>query len=177
MEIAQQRNQLVKAQQSIAQRGFTLIELIIVIIIISILAAYAIARWPSAVNLNAQAEQLAAAIRYTQSLAMTKGARYLLTITTSNKSYAITSIGSSPTTVNDPITNNTSTILGNGISFGTITGLASVSPYYIAFNGYGLPFSDNTATTSLTTTAVISLTSGGSSKIVQITPAGQVTAL
>ena len=157
------------------QAGFTLIELIIVIILTAIIAAYASSRWTNTVDLNAQAQQLVADIRYTQSLAMTKGERYRLTITTSTNSYAISSTSGSA--VNNTVTNNPITYLANGITFSTISGLAAASPYYIAFNGYGVPYKDATAsTTPLTAVATITLTKGGRTRQIQITSAGLIIA-
>lgn len=154
------------------QLGFSLIELVIVIVLISIVATYASLRSPGAVNLNAQAQQLVTAIQYTQMLAMTKGQRYRLTITPSTSSYAISSTAG--VAVNDLITNNATTTLGSGISFGAISGLSSTAPYYVAFDGRGTPYSDAAATTPLTSTATITLSSNNQTRQVQITPAGQV---
>ncbi len=53
--------------------GFTLIELVVIIMIISVLAVFVTANWPGlTLNLGAQTEQLAVDLRYTQSLSMTQ---------------------------------------------------------------------------------------------------------
>jgi MSHA pilin protein MshC len=143
--------------------GFTFIELVIVIALLAILSTYAVTRWPSAnVNLNAEAQQLASEIRYTQSLAFSKGQRYRLNLTSTN--YSITDI--SGNAVSDPNTGNNSTTFSNGIS----TSLSNLPNNIIAFDGNGSPYIDSTATTTLTANATITLSKGSVSRIVLITP-------
>jgi MSHA pilin protein MshC len=58
------------------QQGFTLIELVMVMLIIGMLAAYAAARWsPADSAVHAEAARLARDLRHTQALAMNRGQR------------------------------------------------------------------------------------------------------
>lgn len=54
------------------QRGFSLLELVMVLTLMGILVVLAGPRWPGRVFLHAQATQLAQDMRYTQALAMTQ---------------------------------------------------------------------------------------------------------
>jgi prepilin-type N-terminal cleavage/methylation domain-containing protein len=70
-------------------KGFTTIELIVVMIILGIMAAYAFTKAPSTASyfLSSTTEQLRRNIRYTQTLAMSLNASYTLSI--SAGSYSI----------------------------------------------------------------------------------------
>lgn len=138
-----------------AQRGFTLIELVIVIIITTILAAVVIGLWPGQVaNVGAQAELLASDIRYTQMLSMTKGERYRLVITTASNSYQI--LNSAGAVVAVPSRGATVT-LASGITFYSI----SLPNNLIAFDTTGAPYTDAASPgTALSSLASIALTNG-----------------
>jgi len=145
--------------------GFTLLEMVIVIALMAILAAIAIARWPGVnLNLNAQAQQLANDIRYTQSLAMTRGQRYRLNLLTAT-TYSITDL--SGNAVGNNVTGNNTVTYGTGITKGTTSNLPN---NLIAFDGQGIPYIDATAATALTATASISLTAGSVTRTLQISP-------
>lgn len=147
------------------QDGFSFIELIIVITLLGILAMSVMSMWPSnAINLNAQTRAFVADIRYTQNLAVTRGVRYYLTL-------------SSATTYNIRDFNGgdlKTYTLGSGISFGNVTNLPNS---LIAFDGHGTPYTNATLPGNLlTANATIALNaSNGSSHIVTITQTtGQV---
>lgn len=147
------------------QKGFTLLELVIVIILLSILSATALITWPSmSINLGAQAQQLADDLRYTQSMAMNKGTRYYLIKLTST-SYQIRTLAGSAVTLP---TGGTTVTLGSGITFGTLTNLPNS---LVTFDGKGAPYTDTgTPGTALASTATIPLTSGGVTRTVSIYP-------
>lgn len=143
--------------------GFTFIELIIVIVILTIIATIAIMRWPSSnINLNAQAQQLAGEIRYTQSLAFSHGVRYRLNLTST--SYNITDI--SGNAVPDPVTGNNSTSLASGMT----ASWTNLPNNLVAFDGNGNPYIDSAATSLLGSIAVITLSAGGANRTISISP-------
>lgn len=77
--------------------GFTLVELIIVIVVLGILSVYAIMTSvsPSELSLPSQAEKMASDIRYVQTLAHTTGKRMRLSMSFGlNGSYSIASCDS-----------------------------------------------------------------------------------
>ncbi len=143
------------------QQGFTLLEMVIVIIVISLLAVGTYLQWPSVtVNLGAEANQLASDIRFTQALSMTHGQRYRLVITGTN-TYQITNASGAAVT---QAMGNTTYTLNSGITFGTLTNLPN---NLIAFGGQGTPYVD-TANTVLSATATIPLTASGQTKTLSI---------
>ncbi|SRR5579883_91457 len=153
------------------QKGFTVVELIIVLVVISILAVGAFISWPGrGINVYGQATQLANDVRYTQVLSMTKGQRYRL-VKTSSTTYQIQN--SSGTAIIGAMGSTTVT-LGTGISFGTLTNLPNS---LIAFDGNGTPYVDTGSPgTALSSTATMPLTDGSNTNTVSITPqTGRVT--
>lgn len=151
--------------------GFTLIESIIVIIVISILAVAAYLNWPGVqINLGAEAYQIANDIRYTQSLSMTKGERFRLT-RTSATSYQISNSSGTPIISAGGATTVT---LNNGIGFGTWSNLPN---NLIVFDGKGTPYVDTaTPGTPLASTATIPVVGNGQTTNIVITPeTGRVT--
>ncbi|MBI5041493.1 MAG: type II secretion system protein [Gammaproteobacteria bacterium] len=129
-----------------AQTGFTLIELVMVIVIIGILAAMAAPRMSlTDSSVHAQAAQIARDIRHAQMLAMTQGRT--LTFQSLGGSYRCTD--STSTVITDPATQQPFTFtLNNGV---TLT-VASVN-----FDSLGRPVSGG----ALRSTAVDFTVSGG----------------
>lgn len=101
------------ARESAQQAGFTLLELVAVLLLLAILSTSLFLRWsPGSSTLNAQADQLAATLRYAQSLALTQG-RSLTFDVQSMTSYAITD---GAAVVTDPQGLVQSYTLANGVT-------------------------------------------------------------
>ncbi len=125
--------------------GFTLVEMVLVLILTAILATTLITRWPgTTLNLGAQVQQLAGDIRYTQMLSMTSGRRHFINLTATGYT-----IQNSSGIITHPAT-------GQNAAF-TFTGstLAPVTSYQ--FNGRGTPYSGG-GTTPISANATITLT-------------------
>jgi prepilin-type N-terminal cleavage/methylation domain-containing protein len=153
--------------------AFTLTELIIVIIILGILSTLAVTRWPGTrINLNAQAQQLASDIRYTQTLSMSRGQDYRINLATTN--YSITT--SAGVAVNNPITGAATIALPTSPAITITIPPTNLPNSLIAFNSLGVPYTNTTATTTLNSAAVITLTSGTNTTTITIQPqTGRVT--
>ena len=157
--------------KSVFSQGFTLIELVLVIILLAILAVGAYLRWPGNVmNLSAQAWLLAADLNLAQSLAMTTGQRYRVVKISAN-TYQVQN--ASGTAVRSASGNTTVTLNGS-IQFGTLTNLPNS---LMNFDGRGTPYTDTaTPGTPLASTAVWTFTAGGESATVSVTAeTGRVT--
>lgn len=141
--------------------GFTLIELVIVIVILAILAVTVSMLFTNVPNLYAQAAMVASDIRYAQSLSLTHGSRYTFVVLSST-SYTIQN--SSGTAITMP-SGSSAASLGSGISFGTRSGFAST----ITFDTRGTPYADSSST-PLSTTATIALVQGRNTATVTINP-------
>lgn len=145
--------------------GFTLLELIIVILLLAIMSTYVSMKWPGAnINLNAQAQQLATEIQRAQNLAMSRGQRFRVNLSTSG--YTITDLAGT-TYYTDPVKGQNTISYPTGV---TASMSASLSNNVIAFDGNGTPYSNSAATVQLTATGVISLAASGYTRTVTITP-------
>ncbi len=146
----------------VAKRGFTLVELIVMITLISILAFAALGRMPNlSINLGAQADQLVADIRYVQSLAQTSAQRHCIAFTAVN--YQVSSGNTCIGAVVMPDAANP-VPLAAGITHAPIT------TALLVFNTLGQPFTDAAAATPLAAEAVITLNGAGESRTVRVTP-------
>lgn len=144
-------------------KGFTLIELIMVMVVLSVLAALASMRMPGdGINVGAQAEQLASDIRYTQSMAMSRGQRFRVNFTSST--YQITNDAGVAQV--HPGTGQTAAVaLGSAVLSGYNPPLTNS---YLAFNSLGVPYTDTTI--ALAALATLTLTSGGEAITVRVAP-------
>jgi MSHA pilin protein MshC len=150
--------------------GFTLIELIVVMVVLGVLAAVFIPRSNNpAIIVSTQAEQLAADIRYVQSLAMTQGQRYRINFTAATK-YNFTDTSGSSATSPHPSGTPFPISLATDVTLSPQAPLVTTFPSQIAFDGLGIPYTDLSATTKLASMATISLASGGTTRVIQIYP-------
>jgi prepilin-type N-terminal cleavage/methylation domain-containing protein len=146
------------------RNGFSLLELVIVLAIVGVLAVFVVPRITATqgITLSAAAAQLAASIRYTQSLAMSRGQRYRINFVAN--AYQITDMGGAP--IVQPMTASTAAI---PVSPATLSGFdPPLTGGYVAFDGKGAPYID--ATTPLPSAATITITSGSDAASVVITP-------
>lgn len=151
---------------STGEEGFTLVELVAIILLVGILAFTAIPRYlnKSVIDASVMAEQLANDIRYTQSLAMTSGQRNRINLTATT--YQITT--SNGGLLTHPVTGSTNPIVLNGV---TLSGWSPpLTNNYVAFDSRGVPFSLVTSSTGLTANATITLSIGGQSRNIVISP-------
>lgn len=148
------------------QRGFTLVELVAIIALLGILAFVAVPRFMNqgAVNVSVMAEQLANDIRYTQSLAMTSGQGNRINLTSAT--YQITT--SSGGAVVHPVTGNAAPISLNNVSLSGYN--PPLTNNYVAFDGKGIPYTDVATSTVLSANATITLSGGGNTRTVVISP-------
>ncbi len=136
------------------------------IILLAIIAKFASVKWPgSNINLNADAQQLASEIRYTQSLAQSRAQRFRINLTSSG--YSITDTAGT-TYYTDPIKGQNTISYGQGT---TATWSTTILPNnLIGFDENGTPYTDSSAsTTPLSSNAVITLTNAGTTRTVTVT--------
>ena len=123
-------------------RGFTLIELVMVIVLLGILAVFVAPRLPDVTSTNAAAftDKLQADIRYTQNLAMTGNLRGRVTFTPG--SYSITSgSAANPCTFvpsTDPATGGSPFLVT--LSTGMTLALTPSAVYCLEYDSLGRPF-------------------------------------
>ncbi|MEZ5542581.1 MAG: type II secretion system protein [Pseudomonadota bacterium] len=137
-------------------RGFTLLELVIVLVILGTLAAFAVPRFAPADNtLAAQADRLARDLRHAQALAMNQGRTLILDVQSAT-AYRVTAAGS---TITDPATQQPYTVaLDNGV---TLTGSAT------GFDSLGRPVG---AGSLLAAARVFTLSGSSRSAVVTLSP-------
>jgi prepilin-type N-terminal cleavage/methylation domain-containing protein len=135
-------------------RGFTLVEMIVVLVIMGILAATVVAEWPGmSLNVRGQTDAVVQDIQYTQSLAMARA--------TSGQRCQITFAASSYTIKDNAGNTAKSVSLGSGLSF---TG-NNFTGGYLAFDNLGQPYN---GTSLMTSTVTIGITGGGSTNTISV---------
>ncbi len=143
--------------------GFSLIELVMIIVVLSVLTI-AFVKWPSSnATLYAQARKLASDLRYMQHLAQTQYTRYRVNFTAN--SYTLTNLDSTQGVVQ--VANNQSTqTLPSGMTLTT-----NLPNGYIVFNEQGVPYINNQIPgTTLDSTATVTLSIVGATDVVSIYP-------
>ena len=123
-----------KTQPVIHSRGFTLVELVVVILILGILAINVGSRFftGSAFSDRKVADELIEAIRYAQHLAMSRGGSESFQLVTTSTSYSVQDSGG--TAVSNPNRSSEYTV--------TIPSDTSLTAKTISFNGLGQPTPD-----------------------------------
>jgi hypothetical protein len=136
----------------------------VVLAIAGILAAFAIPRIASApaITLPAVAAQVASSIRYTQSLAMSRGQRYRINFAAT--SWQITDMAGAP--IVQPMSSGTGAV---AVTPATLSGYnPPLTNNYVAFDTRGIPYVS--ATTALAATATVTLTQGAEVATVTVAP-------
>ncbi|MGB5305334.1 MAG: type II secretion system protein [Gammaproteobacteria bacterium] len=135
-------------------KGFTLIELVTVLVIVAALAAYALPNWsPDDTTVAAQADRLARDLRHTQALAMAQG-RTLSFDVVSASAYRAAAGGS---TVTDPATqenflitlDNSVTLSGTDTDFDSLGRPVSAGSLLAAARVFSVTGSSRTATVTV----------------------------
>lgn len=151
------------------ERGFTLTEIVVTLLVIGIVAAIALPRMGNdPILVSTQADQLAGDIRYVQTLAMTKGERYIISFPSAT-SYRILDSAGSPV-VHPSNGSNAAVTLASGI---TLALASTPAGNALGFDGLGAPYSVTTPATfngPLTAQATITLTRDAATRQVTITP-------
>src|SRR6266581_78847 len=145
---------------AIFARGFTLTELIVAMVVVAVIAAIAAPRMSNdPLVVATQAEQLAADIRYVQSLAMTQAAtapaqaRYRINFVSAS-TYTFTKADG--TAVPHPLTGSTAAIaLSSGVTM-TLPP-TNLGNSLLGFDGQGIPYTDAAVSVPLAVVATASI--------------------
>ncbi len=152
-----------------AQKGFTLIELVMVLVLLGIVAVFVAPRLGNVPSTNAAAftDKLRADIRYAQNLAMTRNQRARVTFRNAPNGYDVT-LGGNP--VIDPAgSGNLSVTLNTGNYAGiSITIPTGFSGNYVEFDSLGVPYEGGGA--PLGAARSVTVTGGGSNYSVSVQP-------
>jgi len=103
-------NLMLKNTHAPGEKGFTIIEVIAVIVLISILAAYAASRMNLDTNLQAEADIFKSNLRYAQQIALCGNNTYTWRIGVGENSYTFTRLDSANNSVNMWLPSGDSTV-------------------------------------------------------------------
>ena len=124
--------------------GFTLIELVMIILLLSILSVAVVEKWPTGMDTEAAALEFKRAVRYAQHMAMTRefiaGNAWGLFVDTATSKYTVQRRDGS-----EKVSDFSARSLLDKSAM-TITGGPALPATGLWFNGLGEPVSDNTAT-------------------------------
>jgi prepilin-type N-terminal cleavage/methylation domain-containing protein len=144
------------------QNGFTLLELIMVMLITSIMIVMGISFSGHTINIHAQAIQLAQDIRYIQQESMAKNIRYRINFSSTDYNFTDQT---GTTYLNFPGSIIHSISLPTGMTLST----NNIPNNYLVFDGRGTPYTDSaTPGTPLGTSATLTLTFDGNTKTLTV---------
>ena len=136
------------------ERGFTIIEVIVVIVIISVLMAYAASKINFTANLQAEVDKLKSNLRYAQQIALCGNNTYTWVMTVTANSYTFTRVDSASNSVNMYLPSGGSTAnLPSGITVTAGTGAISYDQWGSpGGNSITIALSDGSTTSNITVT-------------------------
>lgn len=151
-------------------RGFTVVELVVVLVLVAILALAALPRFSqSVIELSGEAEQLAADIRYAQTLSMARGQRHCVFF--SGNTYQFRTLDTTTSThcaatalISHPATGSSTPIGFSGVTIST----PDFPNGYVEFATNGKPYVS--AAVSLASNATVTLTASGRTRNVVVSP-------
>jgi MSHA pilin protein MshC len=147
------------------QRGFTLIELIMVVVMLGVLAVFAAPKILNTSDLNARGfhDETLALLRYAQKAAIGQRRMVCVTFNTSGASHTAVLTLENPTLTSTPLICNANLVGPKGESPATVTaksGAGYGSPPGVIFDGLGQPV--NTARVALANNLLITFTNAPS---------------
>ncbi len=143
--------------------GYSLIELLVVLVLVSIFAVMVVPRWTATPNLAAETELLLSHLRYTQTLALTQGQGFRLNFTLPH-TYGMTRLNGE--SVPDLNTGHETITLSSGV---TMTLSNNLPNSLLSFDPKGAPYVDAEGKIPLSNDATILLTSGNQTRQIVIT--------
>jgi len=153
--------------------GFTLIEMLIVLVILSIAAAIAVPMMSSAASMQIRAAGgvVAADLEYAKSMAISRGQRYAVVFDTANESYEIRDVNN--VVIEHPIKKGSNYVVDftsdGRLDRVDITGANFDGFAKITFDYLGSPYSGNAGATAMNS-GTITLEAGDLTKTVTVEP-------
>ncbi|MDP2644188.1 MAG: type II secretion system protein [Dehalococcoidia bacterium] len=142
------------------QRGFTLLEIIAVLLVMGIISAVAVARYSSTNSeLTSQTDLVRTRLRYAQLQAF--NSNVVWGINFSATSYSLFKNGN---------TSDTARLPGEGSTVVTLPAGISISTGIVSFDSWGTPYTDGPAASIQSGARSLTVTAAGGSKTITITP-------